>query len=62
MREEPLTREDGGVGEVEVALGVRGGETDQMGVAFTGREERGVDLAEVMSRGSLDGYGEDWAT
>ena len=46
-----------GRGEVEAALGVGGGDTDQAGVAFTGR--RG---GEVDGGGSLGGVGEDCVT
>ena len=46
-----------GRGEVEVALGVGGGDTDHAGVAFTGR--RG---GEVDGGGSLGGVGEDCVT
>ena len=38
--EEPLTREEGGVGEVDAALGVWEGVTDQAEVAFTRRGRR----------------------
>ena len=44
-------------GEVEAVLGVGGNDTDQAGVAFTGR--RG---GEVDGGGSLGGVGEDCMT
>ena len=45
------------MGEVEVALGVGGGDTDQVGVAFTGWRGGGVD-----GGGSLGSVGEDCVT
>ena len=44
-------------GEVEAALGVGGGDTDQAGVAFTGWRGGGVD-----GGGSLGSVGEDCVT